>query len=188
VPRPSLLALAAVALALAGCGASKSASTPTTTTQATTTHASATKTPTTATASTGASVDAAANSKLGQTIAVDAQGDTLYVLSPETTSHLLCTSAECLTAWPPLTVSSTTGTPTAGPGVQGHLGVFKRSDGTEQVTLNGMPLYRFAGDHASGEANGEGLSSFGGTWYTVKASGGATGSTPATTTESSSEY
>jgi predicted lipoprotein with Yx(FWY)xxD motif len=186
VPRPSLLALAAVALALAGCGASKSTSTPTTTTQTTATQASATKTPAATTASTGASVDAAANSKLGQTIAVDAQGNTLYVLSPETTSHLLCTSAECLTAWPPLTVSSSTSTPTAS-GVKGHLGVFKRSDGTEQVTLNGMPLYTFAGDHASGEANGEGLTSFGGTWYTVKASGGATSSTPATT-GSNSEY
>jgi predicted lipoprotein with Yx(FWY)xxD motif len=185
VPRPSLLALAAVALALAGCGASKSASTPTSTTQATTTQAAA-KTPA-ATSSAGASVDAATNSKLGQTIAVDAQGDTLYVLSPETTSHLLCTSAACLTAWPPLTVSSSAATPTAGPGVNGHLGVLKRSNGTVQVTLNGMPLYRFAGDNSSGEANGEGLSSFGGTWYTVKASGGATSSTPATT-ESNSEY
>jgi predicted lipoprotein with Yx(FWY)xxD motif len=183
VPRPSLLALAAVALALAGCGASKSTSTPTATTA---TQASATKTPATATSSAGAVVDAAANSKLGQTIAVDAHGDTLYVLSPETTSHLLCTSAECLTAWPPLTVSSSTSTPTAS-GVKGHLGVLKRSDGTEQVTLNGMPLYTFAGDHASGEANGEGLTSFGGTWYTIKASGGATSSTPATT-GSNSEY
>ena len=186
MPRPSLLALAAVALALAGCGASKSTSTPATTSHATTSQASATKTPAAATASTSAVVDAAANSKLGQTIAVDAQGDTLYVLSPETTSHLLCTSAACLTAWPPLTVSSAS-TPTAGPGVQGHLGVFKRSDGTEQVTLNGMPLYHFAGDHSSGEANGEGLASFGGTWYTVKASGGTTSSTPATT-ESNSNY
>ena len=185
MPRPSLLALAAVALALAGCGASKSASTPASTTQATTTQAAA-KTPATATSNAGASVDAAANSKLGQTIAVDAQGDTLYVLSPETTSHLLCTSAECLTAWPPLTVSSSTSTPTAS-GVKGHLGVLKRSNGTEQVTLNGMPLYRFAGDNSSGEANGEGLASFGGTWYTVKASGAASSSAPATT-ESSSEY
>lgn len=45
----------------------------------------------------------------------------------------------------------------------------------------GMPLYRFAGDGAKGQANGEGIQSVGGTWHvvTAKASSGASAPAPA---------
>ena len=112
-------------------------------------------------------VSAAANQKLGTTVVVEAHGHTLYALSPETTHHLLCKSAACLQNWPPLTVGSPKPTLEAGPGVQGRLGLLRRSGGRWQVTLRGMPLYRFAGDTAKGQANGEGLMSFGGTWHAV---------------------
>ena len=88
---------------------------------------------------------------------------------PRPRHHLLCASAECLKAWPPLTVPSRKTKLKAGPGVQGHLGILRRSDGRLQVTLRGRPLYRFSGDSAKGEANGEGLESFGGTWHAVTA-------------------
>src|SRR5271155_3162381 len=51
-------------------------------------------------------VGAASNSTLGEQVVVNAQGHTLYALSPETAKHLLCTSSECLKFWPPLTVPS----------------------------------------------------------------------------------
>ena len=115
-------------------------------------------------------VSAAANQNLGSTVVVEARGHTLYALSPETTHHLLCKSTTCQQTWPPLTVRSSTLKLQAGSGVQGHLGLLRRAGGRWQVTLRGMPLYRFAGDTAKGQANGEGLMSFGGTWHAVRSS------------------
>lgn len=112
-------------------------------------------------------VSAAANQKLGATIVVETHGHTLYALSPETTHHLLCKSAACLANWPPLTVRSSKLKLQAGAGVQGHVGLLRRAGGKWQVTLRGMPLYRFAGDTAKGQANGEGIVAFGGTWHAV---------------------
>jgi predicted lipoprotein with Yx(FWY)xxD motif len=123
-------------------------------------------------------VRGAANSKLGETVVVNPAGRTLYALSPETTHHLLCKSRECLHAWPPLTVPSRTTRLRAGAGVHGALGILKRSNGVLQVTLRGKPLYRFSGDAKSGEANGEGLESFGGTWHAAGASATAAPTSP----------
>ena len=122
-------------------------------------------------------VAAANNSKLQQSVLIDAQGRTLYALSPETSGHLLCKSATCLHVWPPLTVGSRAVRLSAGAGVHGTLGLLRRGMGTWQLTLRGMPLYRFSGDHARGQANGQGLQSFGGTWHAVSAASGA-GSKP----------
>jgi predicted lipoprotein with Yx(FWY)xxD motif len=135
-------------------------------------------------------VSSATSSKLGTQIVINAQGRTLYALSPETTKHLLCKSSECLKFWPPLTVPSTKTKLKAGAGVQGHLGILHRQGGVLQVTLRGMPLYRFAKDRARGETNGEGVESFGGTWHAVTAastpstSAPSTPTTPTTTTPS----
>jgi predicted lipoprotein with Yx(FWY)xxD motif len=116
-----------------------------------------------------ARINSASNAKLGEQVVVNAQGLTLYSLSPETASHLLCKSRECLAFWPPVAVPSRKTKLKAGPGVQGRLGVLRRSNGLLQVTLRGLPLYRFAMDRAKGEANGQGISSFGGTWHAVSA-------------------
>jgi predicted lipoprotein with Yx(FWY)xxD motif len=122
-------------------------------------------------ASTTLTIGSASNSSLGKRVAVNAQGRTLYALSPETASHLLCKSSECIKFWPPLTVSSSTTKLKDGPGVHGHLGILHRSNGLLQVTLGGRPLYRFSRDHAKGQANGEGIESFGGIWHAVAATG-----------------
>jgi predicted lipoprotein with Yx(FWY)xxD motif len=114
-------------------------------------------------------VGAASNSTLRETVVVDAHGRTLYALHPESTHHLLCKTHACLQAWPPLTVHSGNVKLTAGHGVEGHLGLLRRGNGKWQVTLRGMPLYRFSGDSMQGEANGEGIKSFGGTWHAVTA-------------------
>jgi predicted lipoprotein with Yx(FWY)xxD motif len=114
-------------------------------------------------------VGAANNSTLGEMVVVDTHGRTLYALHPETTHHLLCRSHACLETWPALMVHSANVKLVAGHGVEGHLGLLRRGDGKWQVTLRGMPVYRFAGDSAKGQANGEGIKSFGGTWHAVKA-------------------
>ncbi len=77
------------------------------------------------------------------------------------------------------------------PGRDGHwrpgasdLGVVT-VDGGKQVTSKGLPLYTFVQDTAVGEAKGEGIASFGGTWHVVMLSGGAASSETSSTTSSS---
>ena len=114
-------------------------------------------------------LSASHNSMLNKTIVIDARGRTLYALSPETVHHLLCRSHACLEVWRPVTVRSRAVALHAAHGVEGHLALLKRSDGKLQVTLRGLPLYRFSGDSANGEANGDGIRSFGGRWHVVPA-------------------
>lgn len=114
-------------------------------------------------------VGSATNAKFEEKITIDAHGRTLYALNPETTQHLLCKTNECLKFWPPLTVRSRKTKLTAAPGVRGHLGILRRSNGMLQVTLRGLPLYHFSGDSASGTTGGENIKSFGGTWHVISA-------------------
>src|ERR1017187_8264102 len=60
----------------------------------------------TALAASTVTIGSASNSSLGKRVVVNAQGHTLYALSPETASRLLCKSSESLKFWPPLTVGS----------------------------------------------------------------------------------
>jgi predicted lipoprotein with Yx(FWY)xxD motif len=109
-------------------------------------------------------------------VVVDDSGKTLYKFDKDTAGAgtSACTSTGCAATWPADTV---TGTPTAGTGVPGTIGVITRPDGTKQVTLDGHPLYRYSGDQAVGDTNGNG---FGGVWHVVAASG-ASGAGPTTT-------
>jgi len=122
-----------------------------------------------ASSSTAPTVGSATNAKFGEQIVVDAHGRTLYALSPETTHHLLCKSSECLKFWPPLTVHSSNAKLKSGAGVHGHLGILRRAHRIFQITLDGLPLYRFSGDSAKGQADGENVKSFGGTWHVISA-------------------
>jgi predicted lipoprotein with Yx(FWY)xxD motif len=131
---------------------------------------------------TALTLGSASNSMLGKQVLVNAQGRTLYALSPETTAHLLCKSSECLKFWPPVAVRSRNTKLKAGAGVHGRLGILRRSSGLLQVTLRGLPLYRYSQDHARGEANGEGIKSFGGTWHAVTPAGNTSSTMPAAPT------
>jgi predicted lipoprotein with Yx(FWY)xxD motif len=92
---------------------------------------------------------------------------TLYRLAPETSRSLLCTSSRCQAIWKPLLVSSKTTTVKLPTGITGTVGFVKR--GTKyQVALSSHPLYTFASDTRSGQASGEGIKSFGGTWHVLK--------------------
>ncbi len=87
-----------------------------------------------------------------------------YANDDESTSKSLCT-AECTTAWPPLTVSSAEALIGATE-LSAALGTVQREDGTLQVTYAGWPLYRYAGDLKAGDANGEGIE---GLWWRSEA-------------------
>jgi predicted lipoprotein with Yx(FWY)xxD motif len=102
-----------------------------------------------------------------ESIAVNAHGAAVYELLPETTKHLLCTTASgCPKFWPPVTVSEGAKI-TKGAGLKGKVGSFTHN-GITQLTLNGHPLYTFALDKVKGTAKGDGLMSFGGTWHVFK--------------------
>ncbi len=106
------------------------------------------------------------------TILVDSQGRTLYLFTRDSATTSTC-SGPCAMAWPPLVA---TGAPTAASGVNAALlGTSKRADGTTQVTYNGHPLYRFVKDGNAGETNGQGVTAFGGSWFTVTAAGNQAG-------------
>jgi predicted lipoprotein with Yx(FWY)xxD motif len=101
-------------------------------------------------------------------ILVDSQGRTVYMFGADSGTTSACTGA-CATAWPPVPA---TGTPTAGTGANAALiGTTSRSDGTNQVTYNGHPLYTFMGDHQPGDTNGQGLVAFGGSWSALSPAG-----------------
>jgi predicted lipoprotein with Yx(FWY)xxD motif len=104
---------------------------------------------------------------LGKILA-DGKDQTLYLFLKDKGTTSECSGA-CATDWPPLTVS---GSPTASSGAQQSLlGTTKRSDGKSQVTYNGHPVYRFAGDQNPGDTAGQGLTAFGASWYVLSPAG-----------------
>jgi predicted lipoprotein with Yx(FWY)xxD motif len=158
-------------VALAACGSSSS-------TAATATQAPAASPSTGGTGASTPSVMTESNAKLGSLL-VDSNGMTLYTLT-NGGKAVACTGA-CAKAWPPLLLPSGTTSASGAAGVSG-LGTVSVS-GSTQVTANGLPLYRFSGDSASGDTNGEGLTSFGGTWHvTAAGAAGAAGGATAPTT------
>jgi predicted lipoprotein with Yx(FWY)xxD motif len=92
---------------------------------------------------------------------------TLYVFVPDNAGPSTCYD-KCAAAWPPLLGSATPGT-----GLDaGDFATVARTDGTNQVTFYGWPLYYFAADKAAGDVNGQGV---GDNWYVVDASGAMVG-------------
>lgn len=153
--RPALLVtvLAATALLVAACG-------------------SPSTTPVANTGSTGSgngAVLSTTRTPLG-TIVVNSKGSTVYLFAIDSPGHSACTGA-CLQYWPLVAAPATL--PTSLPGITGAVGVLDRPDGVKQLTLNGWPLYTYAGDTASGATAGEGLNLSGGLWWAVSPSGSA---------------
>lgn len=106
-----------------------------------------------------------ADSDLG-TILVDADGKTLYMFIPDEEEGEPTCYEDCAVSWPPL---EATGEPTAGAGLDASLlGTVERTDGSTQVTYNDLTLYRFSGDEAAGDTNGQGLNDV---WWVVSAGG-----------------
>ncbi|MEU6660158.1 SCO0930 family lipoprotein [Streptomyces sp. NPDC046821] len=99
-------------------------------------------------------------------VVTDGAGFTLYRFDKDTpkppASHC---AGECAAAWPPVLADGAK----AGRGIgSGLLGSVKRADGTEQLTLAGRPLYRYAQDTAPRQTRGQGV---GGTWFAAAPDG-----------------
>jgi predicted lipoprotein with Yx(FWY)xxD motif len=109
-------------------------------------------------------------SSLGSVL-VSPKGLTLYHMTPESASKIVCTG-QCTSIWPPLLVPSGESGASAGSGVSGSFGTIQRPGGGVQVTFDGMPLYTYSGDSSPGQANGQGIQ---GIWFAVSASGGSAG-------------
>jgi predicted lipoprotein with Yx(FWY)xxD motif len=103
----------------------------------------------------------------GATVVTNAKGFTLYWFAPDTATTSKC-NGSCAALWPPVK-----GPATAGTGVTGKLATITRADGSVQATYNGHPLYTYVGDHAPGQATGDGLNVNGGVWHEVPVSGAA---------------
>jgi predicted lipoprotein with Yx(FWY)xxD motif len=110
----------------------------------------------------------AASVKLGDSplgkIMVDADGRTLYAFTKDTNGTPTCTDA-CAKAWP---ASSLIGQPVAGNGIVAPLRAATSPVGGTMIVAGKWPLYRFAGDAAPGDTNGQGS---GGVWFAVAADG-----------------
>lgn len=98
---------------------------------------------------------------LGQVL-VDDSGRTLYAFFADADGESSCYDS-CADNWPAVPASLT-----AGAGVDVELGSHSRTDGTEQLTVNGRPVYLFAGDSAPGDVNGQGI---GDVWFAVGGDG-----------------
>jgi predicted lipoprotein with Yx(FWY)xxD motif len=156
---------------IAGIGLAACGTTPTArSTPSPSPAAKATPTPSPA-ASGGVVIKTVSTSDLG-TILVNSEGRTLYTLNSETGGKLACTVASgCPTYWSEIDLpSGVTGASGAGSAESTLLGTETGATGTA-VTYNGWPLYTFSGDSGAGQENGEGVTSFGGTWYVLSAAG-----------------
>jgi predicted lipoprotein with Yx(FWY)xxD motif len=100
----------------------------------------------------------------GTTVLTNAKGFTLYTFAPDTPTASKCYGI-CAAYWPPAT-----GTAAAGAALPGNVGMIKRTDGSEQLTYNGRPLYTYVGDSAPGQANGNNLNLNGGLWLEARLS------------------
>ncbi|RSM41893.1 hypothetical protein DMA12_23405 [Amycolatopsis balhimycina DSM 5908] len=114
---------------------------------------------------------------VGQVL-TDQNGMTLYRFDKDTAKPPKSNcDGDCAKAWPPMLA-------TGDVQVQGVdkslVGKVTRTDGTEQITVGGWALYRYAKDTKAGDATGQGV---GGAWYAANAKGGKSGQAAATGSE-----
>jgi predicted lipoprotein with Yx(FWY)xxD motif len=110
------------------------------------------------------SVNIARNQMYGNILA-DSNGRTLYMFMKDDLNKSNCYN-QCATNWPPLIAESA---PSAGEGVASSLlSLTTRTDGKQQVTYNGKPLYYWINDKANGDTNGQNVNKV---WFVVTADG-----------------
>ena len=68
---------------------------------------------------------------------------------------------DCATAWPPVPAADGMTLP---PGIAGTLSAIERTDGSQQMAYNDIPLYYYAGDTTAGDTTGQDV---GDVWYIV---------------------
>lgn len=104
--------------------------------------------------------------ELGEVL-TDGEGRTLYRSTQDTADppRSNC-EGDCANAWPPLLAE---GSVTVAGVSQELVGTVSRSDGTEQVTVDGWPVYTYAQDSAPGQAAGHGMGE--GQWSAIGVDG-----------------
>ena len=151
----AILAVALPAIALAACGSSNSSSGGSGSSGAGSSQS----------ASNGGTpvLKVATKAHVGRVL-VDTKGFTLYRYTPDGHGGKSVCMGQCIKFWPPATVKG------AGPftasGVKGTIGTTTRPDGAKQLTLNGMPLYRFVKDTNKADVNGQGFQHI---WFVLPA-------------------
>lgn len=148
-----LAGAAAILLLASACGSS-------------TVTSGAVTSPTNATTPSG--VLGVATTSLGPVL-VDHSGLTVYLLTADKPGHSSC-SAQCLQYWPLVPAPAGTGVPKI-KGISAALSVTKATTAASMLTAGGWPLYTFVKDKAPGDVTGQGVKTFGGTWYAVSPSG-----------------
>lgn len=159
-------ALAIVAAALAGCGGSSG-------TGASTTASATSATPAAAKSAPSLVIGTYKTPEDG-TLITGTNNRTLYMFKADeksTSAHekLSTCNGACAAVWPPVLAS---GTPAvAGEANASLVGLTTRSDGTEQVTYNGLPLYYYTADTKAGQSVGNHLKDGFGLWIGMLPSG-----------------
>jgi predicted lipoprotein with Yx(FWY)xxD motif len=109
-------------------------------------------------------------------VLANAMGRTLYWYAKDVPGAAPACAAACLAQWPadlghpaPASVSLAYGASV----YTVRIGSVTDAAGATQVTLNGHPLYTFAGDAAPGQANGNGAD---GVWHVIGVAPGAVSS------------
>ena len=104
-----------------------------------------------------------ATTRLGKII-VDGKGMTAYFYDRDTANSgkSVCTGG-CAATWPAITSASAT------PTVMGIAGTVGTIPSSNQLTINGRPIYTYAQDRAPGTTAGQGV---GGIWYVISPAGG----------------
>jgi predicted lipoprotein with Yx(FWY)xxD motif len=147
------LALPVVVVLLAGCGSAGPS------------RPAASHSPSAQAGSSSAGVVRTESTPIG-TVLANSAGHTMYLLTADRAGKPTC-SAACRAVWPPVLISAVPPVPS---GVTATFGEVAGADG-EQLTVDGYPAYTFVPDAAPGEARGEGIVKFGGTWYALGTTG-----------------
>lgn len=163
------LAVGLLVVALAGCASSTPDSSAPPAASPSEAAPSASPDESTASASPGEAEDSGAlmvaESSLGE-IVVDGEGMTVYMFDNDTQgSGTSSCEGQCATNWPAVTTEEDA--PEV-EGVTGEVGTITGVDGATQVTLNGWPLYYFAGDSVPGDVAGQGVNEV---WWVLSPEG-----------------
>jgi predicted lipoprotein with Yx(FWY)xxD motif len=143
-----------VLLLVAACGGGSGGNTPTTT------AGTGTTTPQTVNGIHGS------DTSLG-TVLANPDGFTLYAFTNDTAGESTCYDA-CADLWPAVSAD----TPIASDLDATLFGSTTRTDGSEQLTVDGRPLYTYRPDTSPGDTNGQG---FNGVWFVVGTDGSLIG-------------
>lgn len=99
-----------------------------------------------------------ADTDLGS-ILVDPDGFTLYIFTNDTDGTSTCNDA-CADLWPPVAGDTAISSDLD----SAMFGTTTRDDGSDQLTVNGMPLYLYTPDTSPGDVTGQG---FNDVWFVV---------------------